>query len=110
MKITTAIFALLLMMLSNAGHSVRIANIPKQTTIEFASLEILHNRETGGGMLIATPGCKDCTPVSLTYNDRVRVSKRGFSTDRVIDRSQVVQGSVSYDPETLKVSVINIIQ
>lgn len=105
-------FGLLLLTVSSSTLAIRIANVPKWASIEVARLEMLHNRETGGGMLIATPAkpCTDCTPVSLTYDASVSVSINGFDKGKAIDRSQVVTGSVSYDPETMKVASINIYQ
>lgn len=106
----TIAFAGLMMLFSGSGHAVRIAHVPDLVTIEVAHIELLHNRQKGGGMLIARPAelCSGCSPVSLTYDASVDLSVNGFDTDRAIDRSQIFHGSVSYDPETMKAATINV--
>ncbi|GAA5317389.1 MAG: hypothetical protein AseanaTS_25940 [Candidatus Pelagadaptatus aseana] len=83
----------------------------KNVTLEGASLEILHNPETGAGTIIARESdCDKCKPVSLGYSKPLSFSINGVKEVYTGDSPKLGQGDISYDPEELTVDHLNLYQ
>ena len=100
-------FALLLTLSVSTQAITIVANT--NVSIEGVSVEILYDaNKNGGGIIARKLNCNSCSPVSLSYQNPVTVWKQGYPSSSTLSKSTIVSGDISYNPDTMSLTHINL--